>query len=133
MIPSVLLLGLWLLSGCVTQSLALAAGERLRPTAPTEIALVDGESPRPYRAIGAVHAHCRTSWLAAAFNCRESDLRDELRVRAGELGAHAVVGIERTGFWQFEWNDVHLRGKAVRWSDADALDVETQPERAGRH
>lgn len=110
-----LLPAMLLLSGCVTQSLALAAGESMRPTPPSEIEIIAGASSRPHEAIGTVHAHCRTHWLAAAFNCHEEDLREELRTRAAQLGAHAVVGIERSGFWQIEWSDVHLRGKAVRW------------------
>ena len=112
----------WLLflSGCVTQSLALAAGEPMRPTSPAEVEFLDAEVTRPHEAIGVVHAHCRTNWLAAAINCRESSLREALRTRAGELGAHAVVAIERSSFWQIEWTDVHLRGKAVRWIEAPA-------------
>jgi hypothetical protein len=114
---AILSCGLLLVTGCVTQSLGLAAGEPMRPTSPAEIELFDSEATRPYEPIGVVHAHCRTNWLAAAFNCREGAMRDALRMRAGELGAHAVVDIDRSGFWQIEWSDVHLRGKAVRWLD----------------
>lgn len=105
------------LSACVTQSLGLPAGEHLRPTSPTTIELLDADAVRPHETIGKVHAHCRTNWLAAAFNCYESELRETLRVRAAELGADAVVSITRTSFWQIEWTDIHLRGKAVRWID----------------
>ena len=104
------------LSGCVTQSLALAAGEPERPTSPSAIELLDSEPTRKHEAIGKVHAHCRTHWLAAAFNCQEGPMREALRTRAGELGADAVVSIERTSFWQLEWTDVHLRGEAIRWT-----------------
>jgi hypothetical protein len=104
------------LSACVEQSLALAAGDRLRPTSPSTIELLAGAPARPHEAIGTVHAHCRTNWLAAAFNCREGSLREALRIRAGELGADAVVSIQRSSFWQIEWTDVHLRGKAIRWT-----------------
>ena len=107
------------LAGCVEQSLALAAGERLRPTPPSAIELLDGVPARPHEAIGTVHAHCRTNWLAAVLNCHERSLREALRIRAGELGADAVVSIQRSSFWQVEWTDVHLRGKAIRWT-ADA-------------
>jgi hypothetical protein len=108
------------LTGCVEQSLALAAGERLRPTPPTAIELIEGAPSRPHEAIGTVHAHCRTHWLAAAFNCHEGRLREALRVRAGELGADAVVSIQRSSFWQIEWTDVHVRGRAVRWTAPSA-------------
>ena len=108
------------LSGCVTQSLALAAGGPVRPTSPSAIELLDSEPIRPHEAIGKVHAHCRTHWLAAAFNCHEDPMREALRTRAGELGADAVVSIERTSFWQFEWTDVHLRGEAIRWTADEA-------------
>lgn len=104
------------LAACVNQSLGIPAGERLRPTSPALVELLDSEPARPHELIGKVHAHCRTNWLAAAFSCRESSLRDALRIRAAELGADAVVSIERTSFWQLEWTDVHLRGKALRWS-----------------
>jgi hypothetical protein len=121
---AVALVGALLATGCVTQSLGLAAGGHLRPTSPAEIELLDSEATRPHEAIGVVHAHCRTNWLAAAFNCRESELREALRMRAGELGAHAVVAIDRSGFWQIEWSDVHLRGKAVRWLEEDASRID---------
>jgi hypothetical protein len=104
----------------VNHSVALAAGERLRPTSPETIEILDGTPARAHEAIGTVHAHCRTNWLAALFNCREDAMRQELRVRAGELGADAVVSLESSGFWQIEWSDVHLRGKAVRWTDHSA-------------
>ena len=104
-------------SACVEHSLALPAGERLRPSARSTLELVDGEPARAYATIGKVHAHCRTNWLAAAFNCHESSLREELRMRAAEIGADAVVSITRTSFWQLEWTDILLRGKAVRWSE----------------
>lgn len=113
------LLCLSLLTGCVTQSLGLAAGPPARRTSPDEIEFLDAPPDRPHEAIGVVHAHCRTSWLVSAFNCREDDLRALLRARAAELGAHAIVSTERTGFWQLEWSDVHLRGKAVRWLQPD--------------
>ena len=103
--------------------MGFAAGERERPTAPSGIELLDTEPSRPLEAIGTVHAHCRTNWLAIAFNCGEGDMRESLRMRAGELGADAVVSIERTGFWQIEWSDVHLRGKAVRWLDGAPRDA----------
>jgi hypothetical protein len=101
----------------VTHSVGFAAGLRERPTAPSDVELLDTDPARPYEAIGTVHAHCRTNWFAAVFNCHESEMRQSLRTRGGELGAHAVIGIERSGFWQIEWTDVHLRGKAVRWLD----------------
>jgi hypothetical protein len=103
-------------SGCVNHSVALAAGERLRPTSPEAIEILDGLPGRDNEVVGTVHSHCRTNWLAAFLNCHEDDMRQELRVRAGELGADAVVSVERSSFWQFEWTDVHLRGKAVRWT-----------------
>lgn len=105
-----------LLTGCVTQSLGLGVGERLRPTSPSTIELFDSDPARPHETIGKVHAHCRTDWLAAAFNCNESSLREALRDHAATLGADAVVSITRTSFWQFEWTDIHLRGRAVRWA-----------------
>lgn len=117
------LIALLLPTACVTHSVGFAAGERERPTAPSNIELIDSEPGRPYQAIGAVHAHCRTNWLAAAFNCREGEMRKSLQKRGGELGADAVVDIERTGFWQIEWSDVHLRGKAVRWLDEGSQPV----------
>ncbi|MEN8183663.1 MAG: hypothetical protein ABFS46_14130 [Myxococcota bacterium] len=106
--------------GCVTHSVGFAAGERERPTSPGGIELLDTEPNHPYVVIGTVHAHCRTNWLAIAFNCSEGDMRHSLRTRAGELGADAIISVERTGFWQIEWSDVHLRGRAVRWLDGGA-------------
>jgi hypothetical protein len=104
------------LAGCVQQSLALAAGERARPSSPAAVDLLEEVPARPHEAIGVVHAHCRTNWLAYPFNCSARSMRELLRIRAGELGADAVIDIRRTSFWQIEWTDIHLRGKAVRWT-----------------
>ncbi len=114
--PAALVACSFLLAACVQHSLALPAGERERPTARSTVELYDSDPGRSYQTIGKVHAHCRTDWLAAAVNCHDSSMREELRARAAEIGAEAVVSIKRTSFWQIEWTDIHLSGKAVRWS-----------------
>jgi hypothetical protein len=111
----VLVLCSLVLAGCVNQSVALPAGGRLRPTSPDGVELLDAPPAHDHEVIGTVHAHCRTNWLAAPFNCQDAAMRDALRVRAAEMGADAVVSIRRTRFWQIEWTDLHLRGKAIRW------------------
>lgn len=103
-------------TSCTSNSAGFRIGERLRPTPPADVTDPPAAGSS-FAVVGTVHSHCRWNWFVGWAGCRRGPMIEQLRVEASRLGADAVLDIERTGFWQYEWTDVHYRGIAVRWTD----------------
>ena len=102
--------------GCASyHAMKLPVGPTYPATLLQDVEVIGGTPARPYRVIGKVHSHCRRDWFFGGDACGDSRMKEALRQEAANLGANAVMNVQRDSFWQFEWTDVHYHGTAIRW------------------
>jgi hypothetical protein len=111
---ALVLFGIGALS-CSRFSQGFPLGEPRPATSGREVVVLDAAPDKAFEVVGKVHSHCRRNWFFGWGAGGREAMVAALKEEAAKLGAQGIMDVQKLGFSQFEWTDIHYYATALRW------------------